>query len=131
MSSGWSNPCFAANSARCSGVADSGRYRLVGSPVRRASRNTPSSTMINGSALVYVRRRMKENMGAGLPYLLRDRGGGRVGGCHLGQPHLVTGGGIGGVVDAGRLAEDALHVGDVGHLHDLLRFLGEELGERI
>ena len=45
------------------GVADSGRYRLVGSPVSRASRNTPSSTMINGSALVYIRRRTKGNMG--------------------------------------------------------------------
>ena len=65
---GWSKPLAWAKAARCSGVADSGRYRLVGSPVSRASRNTPSSTMINGSALVYVRRRMKENMGAGLPY---------------------------------------------------------------
>ena len=55
--------------SRCSGVADSGRYRLVGSPVSRASRNTPSSTMINGSALVYIRRRTKENMGLAFLWL--------------------------------------------------------------
>src|SRR5438105_4719415 len=81
--------------------------------------------MINGSALVYIRRRTKENMG--WPSLL---GVGAIGGGerHLRQAHLVTGGGVGLIVHARRLAEHAVHMCDVCELGDFGRFCRKQLG---